>query len=72
MTTSDDNTIRVWRFDPTAETRKQLGRSDISCNISGTAQRTHREYIENTWHFDFYPALTTSLCLGVCSHTAKQ
>ncbi|XP_053394670.1 denticleless protein homolog [Mercenaria mercenaria] len=43
VTTSDDNTVRVWRYDSTAELRKKLGRTDISCGITGSAERTHRD-----------------------------
>jgi WD40 repeat protein len=43
VTTSDDNTVRVWRYDSTADIRKKLGRTDISCGITGSAERTHRD-----------------------------
>ena len=35
--------MRIWRFDPTALMRKASGQTDISCGITGTAERTHRD-----------------------------
>lgn len=43
VTTSDDNTMRVWRLDMTVQERKKLGRSDQLFGIVGSAERTHRD-----------------------------
>ena len=43
VTASDDNTMRIWRFDPTVALRKASGKSDGAYGITGTAERTHRD-----------------------------
>ncbi|WAR19019.1 DTLB-like protein, partial [Mya arenaria] len=41
VTTSDDNSMRVWRYDTMAQEKRRLGRQDPQ--ITGTAEHTHRD-----------------------------
>ncbi|KAL4238891.1 hypothetical protein ACF0H5_003598 [Mactra antiquata] len=43
VTTSDDCSIRVWRYDPTVPYRKQYNKTDLSSQIVGYAERTHSD-----------------------------